>query len=129
MQQAIRFAWLLAGTISLITGIVGIVVPLLPTTPFVLLAAWCYSRGCARCERWMLDHPRLGPMVRDWRSHRAVPLRAKQLATVMMTFGSWMAWQSMPRYPWLPAVLCACVAAWLWSLPTRGHSEGNRGSV
>ena len=58
-------------------------------------------------------------MVRDWRASRAVPLRAKQLATLMMTLGSAWAWWAMPPgIRWLPALLCAGVAAWLWSLPT-----------
>ena len=114
-----RVLWLLAGACSLLTGIVGIFLPLLPTTPFVLLAAFCFSRGSQRCETWLLQHPRFGPMVRDWRAHRAVPLRAKQLATLMMTLGSAWAWWAMPPgIRWLPAALCAGVAAWMWSLPT-----------
>jgi uncharacterized membrane protein YbaN (DUF454 family) len=114
-----RVLWLLAGGLALLTGIVGIFLPLLPTTPFVLLAAFCFSRGSQRCETWLLQHPRFGPMVRDWRSNRAIPLRAKQLATTMMTLGSAWAWWAMPPgIRWLPALLCACVAAWMWSLPT-----------
>jgi uncharacterized protein len=114
-----RVLWLTAGWLALFTGIVGIFLPLLPTTPFVLLAAFCFSRGSERWEAWMLSHPRFGPMVRDWREYRAVPLRAKQLATVMMTVGSAWAAFTMPRLPWLPAVCCAAVATWLWRLPTR----------
>jgi len=115
-----RVLWLLAGLASLVLGIIGIFVPLLPTTPFVLLAAFCFSRGSTRCERWLLEHRVFGPMVRDWRATRAVPLRAKQLATVMMAFGSVMAAFKMPlQWAWLPAACCACVAWWLWSLPTR----------
>ncbi|MFM2056591.1 MAG: hypothetical protein RLY71_976 [Pseudomonadota bacterium] len=111
--------WLLAGWISLALGVIGIFLPLLPTTPFVLLAAACFSRGSERCERWLLDHPRFGPLVRDWRTNRAVPLRAKQLAVLMMSFGSASAWLAMPHFKWLPALCCACVAVWLWRLPTR----------
>lgn len=115
-----RALWLAAGGLALAIGIVGIFVPLLPTTPFVLLAAWCFSRGSARCERWLLEHPRFGPMVRDWRMHRAIPLRAKQLATVMMSLGSLWAWWLLPQaWGWLPAACCAIVAVWLWRLPTR----------
>jgi uncharacterized protein len=114
-----RWLWLLAGALSLLLGVIGIVVPLLPTTPFVLLAAACFSRGSERWERWLLAHRHFGPMVRDWREHRAVPLRAKQLATVMMTFGSaWAAWR-LPMLTWLPALCCSVVALWLWRLPTR----------
>jgi len=115
-----RVIWLLAGALALLTGIVGIFLPLLPTTPFVLLAAFCFSRGSTRCERWLLEHPRFGPMVRDWRAQRAVPLRAKQLATVMMTIGSvWAAYTVPASWAWVPAACCLPIAAWLWSLPTR----------
>jgi uncharacterized membrane protein YbaN (DUF454 family) len=115
-----RLLWALAGALALATGIVGIFLPLLPTTPFVLLAAFCFTRGSTRCERWLLQHPRFGPLVRDWREHRAVPLRAKQLATVMMALGSaWAAWVMPLRWAWLPAACCTAVALWLWRLPTR----------
>ena len=114
-----RGLWLLGGALSLLTGIVGIFLPLLPTTPFVLLAAFCFSRGSQRCETWLLQHPRFGPMVRGWRANRAVPLRAKQLATVMMVVGSAWAWWSLPSSVcWLPTLLCAATALWLWRLPT-----------
>jgi uncharacterized membrane protein YbaN (DUF454 family) len=115
-----RALWLAAGVASLAVGLAGVFVPLLPTTPFVLLAAWCFSRGCRRCEAWLLAHPRLGPIVRDWREQRAVPLRAKQLATVMMAIGSVLAWPQMPAgWGWAPAAACVLVAIWLWRLPTR----------
>ena len=66
-----RALWLSAGLVALLLGVVGIFLPLLPTTPFVLLAAACFSRGSTRCERWLLSHRTFGPMVRDWRRHRA----------------------------------------------------------
>lgn len=115
----LRALWLLAGLVSLGTGIVGIFVPLLPTTPFVLLAAFCFSRGSTRCERWLLTHPRFGPMVRHWRANHAIPLRAKQLAWAMMAFGSaWAAWVLPLRWAWVPALCCAGVALWMWRLPS-----------
>jgi uncharacterized membrane protein YbaN (DUF454 family) len=64
-------------------------------------------------------------MVREWRERRAVPLRAKQLATVMMALGSAWGWWAMPTsIGWLPALLCSGVAAWLWSLPTAAPRAG-----
>jgi uncharacterized membrane protein YbaN (DUF454 family) len=114
-----RPLWLLAGGLSLLVGVIGIVVPLLPTTPLVLLAAYCFARGSKRCEAWLLAHPRFGPMVIDWRANRAVPLRAKQFATVMMaisSLGSW--WVIHSPWRWLPGACCLAVALWLWSLPT-----------
>jgi uncharacterized protein len=115
-----RVLWLLAGGSSLLLGFVGIFLPLLPTTPFVLLAAFCFSRGSQRCEAWLLNHPRLGPLIRDWRATRAIPLRAKQIAIAMMALGSLWAAYALPRpWGWLPGVCCAAVAAWMLSLPTR----------
>jgi hypothetical protein len=115
-----RPVWLLAGAGALLLGLIGIFLPLLPTTPFVLLAAFCFARGSARWEHWLLTHRQLGPIVRDWRQHRAVPLRAKQLATVMMTASSlWAAWTLASLWRYVPAVSCALVAWWLWRLPTR----------
>jgi uncharacterized membrane protein YbaN (DUF454 family) len=113
-----RALWTGAGALCLALGVLGIFLPLLPTTPFVLLAAFCLSRGSARVERWLLAHPRFGPMVIDWRTRRAVPRRAKQLAVVMMALGStWSWWVMPPPWRWLPAAGCAAVALWLWRLP------------
>jgi len=115
-----RWIWLTLGSISLGIGAIGILLPLLPSTPFVLLAAYCFSHGSERYEQWMLTHPRLGPMVREWRDHRAVPLRAKQFAWAMMTISSFAAWWVLPaNVRWIPGASCALVAIWLWSLPTR----------
>ena len=115
-----RVLWLVAGSLALLFGIIGIFLPLLPTTPFVLLAAFCFSRGSERWERWLVQHPRFGPMVQNWREHRAVPLRAKQLATGTMALSSaWSWWVLPPATCWLPAACCTVVAAWLWSLPDR----------
>ncbi|MCD2341801.1 YbaN family protein [Ideonella azotifigens] len=117
----LRPLWLLAGGLSLLLGVIGIFLPLLPTTPFVLLAAWCFSKGSERWEHWLVTHRHLGPIVRDWRATRAVPLRAKQLATVMMSASSLWAWWTIPSpiWRWTPGITCALVALWLWHLPTR----------
>ncbi|MBL8524910.1 MAG: YbaN family protein [Betaproteobacteria bacterium] len=120
LTQSRRALWLVAGALALLTGIVGIFLPLLPTTPFVLLAAFCFSRGSERWEQWLVTHPRFGPMVRDWRTNRAVPLRAKQLATATMLVSCAWAWWAMPAHlGWIPAACCSVVAIWLWHLPTR----------
>ena len=115
-----RVLWGTAGALALAAGIVGIFLPVLPTTPFVLLAAFCFSRSSARAEAWMLNHPRFGPMVRNWRQHRAVPLRAKQFAWVMMALSSVWAWWAMPPLlGWLPGLICLAVGVWMYRLPSR----------
>ena len=79
-----RIFYLSAGWLALALGILGLFLPLLPTTPFVLLAAFCFSKGSPAAHRWLTEHPRLGPILRHWREHRAIPRRAKILATVLM---------------------------------------------
>ena len=114
-----RVFWFAAGVTALILGLIGIFLPLLPTAPFVLVAAACFARSSKRCERWILEHRVFGPMVRDWRANRAVPLRAKQLATIMMAISSiGAAIVVPPPIGLIPGVSCALVALWLWRLPT-----------
>jgi uncharacterized membrane protein YbaN (DUF454 family) len=117
---ALRYLWITGGVLSLVLGAIGVVLPLLPTVPFVILAAFCFSRGSKRWEQWLLDHPRLGPYVHDWREHHAVPLRAKQLAIFMMGCSCAGTWYFAPaKIAWIPTVVCAAAAAWLLRLPTR----------
>jgi uncharacterized membrane protein YbaN (DUF454 family) len=123
-----RTTFLLLGHASIAVGFVGIFVPLLPTTPFVLLAAMCYSRGSERFHTWLHEHPRFGPMIHSWREHRAIGLRSKIAATVMVTAS--ITW-SVIRLdaPWnvVALLIGAAVLTFLLSRPTAGtHLEGGR---
>jgi len=84
MRQAVRAAWVVAGCVSLLLGIIGIFVPLLPTTPFLLLASACFLRGSKRLHQWLLSHGRLGKYIRDFEAGRGIPARAKVVAIAMM---------------------------------------------
>lgn len=88
-----RLAWRAAGVVALLLGIAGIALPLLPTTPFLLLSAFCFSRGSQRLHDWLVGHPRLGPPIRAWRDHGAISRRAKGWAVVAMVaaFGAALA--------------------------------------
>lgn len=87
-SRLVRVVCAVVGTIALAIGIVGIVLPLLPTTPFLLLAAACYARASTRLYGWLLGQPALGPIVADWRRSRSLPpgVRTRALAAVALTF-------------------------------------------
>lgn len=88
-----RALWMLAGWISLILGLIGVVLPLLPTTPFILLAAFCFQKGSDRLHRWLTEHPRFGPLIDDWRTRGAIPRKAKRnamIALVAVLLISWL---------------------------------------
>ena len=83
--------WWFAALAYLFAGLalLGVFLPGLPTTPFVLLAAWAASRGSQRLHDWLYEHPRLGPPLRDWRDERAITLRARMLALGLLAL-SWV---------------------------------------
>lgn len=78
----------LAGLFILLAA-AGAALPLLPTTPFLLLAAWAAARGSPRLYRWLHEHPRYGPLLRDWQQHRALRPRVKRTALLLIA-ASWL---------------------------------------
>ena len=84
MDRARRLAWFLLGWLAVALGGIGIVVPGLPTTGFFVLAAACFARSSPRFERWVLDLPHVGPLVRNYRAGLGMPRRAKVTAVTMM---------------------------------------------
>lgn len=123
-----RTTFLILGHASMAVGFVGIFVPLLPTTPFVLLAAVCYSRGSERFHTWLHRHPRFGPLIHSWREHRAIGLRSKIVATVMVAASiTWSAIRLGAPWNVLALVTGAAVITFLLSRPTAGaHTQGGR---
>jgi uncharacterized membrane protein YbaN (DUF454 family) len=79
-----RPIWLGFGLLSIAAGIAGIVLPLVPTTPFALLAAFCFARSSPRLERWLLTHRTFGPMIANWRRYGSIDRRAKRIALLLM---------------------------------------------
>lgn len=114
-----RWAWWLLAWGSLALGAIGIVVPGLPTVPFVLLSAYAAARGSERLHARLLSHPRFGPVIREWQAHGAVSRRAKWLATGMMSLAALLMFATAPRW-WMGGTgtaIMAVVAAWLWTRP------------
>lgn len=87
--RPVRAIFVVLGTVFLGLGAVGVVLPVLPTTPFVLLAAACYLRASERLHRWLVNSRTFGPTVVAWQEHGAIPPRAKAIAIsmVILTFG------------------------------------------
>ena len=79
-----KIFYLLLGHLFLVLGIAGAFLPLLPTTPFLLLAAWLYSKSSDRLHNWLLNHKYLGPSLRDWHNSGVIGIKAKIIATVMI---------------------------------------------
>jgi hypothetical protein len=84
LSRASRAAWLAGGLTALALGVAGAALPLLPTTPFLLLAAFCFARSSQRLHDWLLGHRQFGPLIRAWQRERAIPRRAKRAAYVSM---------------------------------------------
>jgi len=84
MSKFVRVILIVIGTISLGLGIIGIVLPVLPTTPFLLLAAACYFRSSERLYQWIINHKRFGPYIRNYREKREIPFKTKVVALVML---------------------------------------------
>ncbi len=111
--------WRTVACITLLLGVIGVVVPGLPTVPFLLLSVWSAGKGWPRLELWLLAHPSFGPPLKRWREQGAVPRKAKYLAIMMMSLSVLVLLLSAAPL-WLklvlPAFLCA-VAIWLWRRP------------
>jgi uncharacterized membrane protein YbaN (DUF454 family) len=118
-----RFAviafWRTVALVCCVLGIVGAFVPVLPTTPFLLVAVWAASKGWPQLEAWLIGHPRYGPPIRRWRDHRAVPRSAKWLASAtMLASAVSVALSQVPLAVRIGIpVFLAGIALWLWRRP------------
>ena len=79
-----RRVFTLLGFVCVALGVIGIFLPVMPTTPFLLLAAWLFFRSDPKAYEWLLRHPHLGPYVRSFREEKAIPLRVKVISVTLM---------------------------------------------
>ena len=114
-----RAAWFVLGISALGLGALGIVVPLLPTTPFILLAAFAFSRSSDRWHAWLIHHRTFGPLIADWRAHGAINRRTKVASSLAMT--AVLGISLALAVPWpvfaVQLLVLAGVATFIWSRP------------
>ena len=121
-SRVVRALLIAAGTLCVALGVIGIFLPVLPTTPFLLLAAACYARASERFYLWLVRNRTFGPTIREWRRHRSIPYRTKVVAIALMTATIAVSIALLARYPLAQAALAAigvAVGAWLYRIPSR----------
>lgn len=116
MNRVFRPLWLAGGLITAGLGLIGAVLPLLPTVPFFLLAAFCFARSRPEWEQKLLDNARFGPPLRQWRERRAISRRAKLAALTAMAASVALS-AAFIGWPWVlaPAIACSITGAWIWT--------------
>ena len=99
-----RHVWTALGLINVALGIIGAFLPVMPTTIFLIIAAWCFAKGSPRLHNWLMSHPRFGPTLRNWQDHGAIPRRAKILAVGMIAT-SFAITVYLGVHPWILAIV------------------------
>jgi uncharacterized membrane protein YbaN (DUF454 family) len=118
----VRGLLIAAGAVCVVLGVIGIFLPLLPTTPLMLLAAACFARSSRRFHDWLLANRTFGPLIREWEKHRSIPRRTKLTAIVLMSLTLAVSIVFFVRPPWLQALLAVfgvLLAIWLYRIPSR----------
>lgn len=128
-SATVRWLLLVAGIVATALGVVGAFLPVLPTTPFLLLAAACFARASPKLDRRLTESKTFGPMIVEWRTHRAIPWRTKLVAIALMSamIAVSATWFVEPW--WAKALLVAvgvATGAWLWSIPSRDRPVRER---
>lgn len=115
-----RLIWLFAGSLAALLGIVGVITPILPTVPFLILAAFCFSKSSQRLHNWLITHPQFGPPILAWRERGAINLRAKWFSTGSMLV-VWVISAMLALPIWLLALQAAALSAtalFIWTRPS-----------
>ena len=119
MSWALRHLWTAGGLLCFAIGAVGVLLPLLPTVPFMLLAAFCFARGSQTFHRWLVDHPRFGPPIRDWQAHGAIsrPAKRASVAAIALAFAAAVVMGAPAGARVVQVVVLACVLAFILTRP------------
>ncbi|NIZ60628.1 DUF454 domain-containing protein [Sedimentitalea sp. CY04] len=115
-----RFLYAGLGLLFVALAVVGVVLPLLPTVPFLLLAAFFFANSSERLHNWILSHPLFGPMILDWNEHRAIRTSAKKAATVSIAavFLLSLVLGAPEHVLIIQSVVLSCVLIFIWTRPS-----------
>ncbi len=83
--RPVRYGLIAFGWLNVALGVIGLFLPVMPTTIFLLIALWAFSKSSTRYHSWLFNHPTLGVTIRDWHAHRMIPVKAKILAILVMS--------------------------------------------
>ena len=125
-QSTKKLILVIVGFLSLGLGIAGIFLPLLPTTPFVLLAAFCFSRSSERLHRWLLKNPHLGPIITDWEKNGVIRRKVKVISTltILAIISIPLFGMSFPLYlKGMVVLIIAGVLIFIWTRPSRPKQD------
>jgi uncharacterized membrane protein YbaN (DUF454 family) len=106
-----RLVFLCFGWLFVALGVIGAFLPILPTTPFLLLAVACFTRSSPRLEAWLMNHPTFGPPLRNWRQRGAISKRAKMSAIALMSVSYAIFWFGTSPPLWRAALVAAVMIA------------------
>lgn len=101
MKNTARYLLIFIGITSVALGAIGVFLPLLPTTPFILLALWCFARSSERFHNWLMQHPNFGPLITQWHSDEGIPPSSRNRIILLM---------------WLSLIISMLIIAKLWAV-------------
>lgn len=123
-----RVILIITGWVAVVLATLGVILPLLPTTPFLLLAVWCFARSSSRFHRWLLYRSWFGGYIRYWQRHRAMPPGAKPKAVlvILATFALslWLVKLTWVRV--LLLIILACLLIFMWRIPVVNPNQQKR---
>jgi uncharacterized membrane protein YbaN (DUF454 family) len=110
------------GWLFFCVGFVGAFLPVLPTTPLMLLALWCFSRSSKRFHDWLYTHKLFGPPLQQWQEHRVIPLTAKVVAVVFMSGSLVYLYIFLDSPVWIKVLMSSTMAVGFWFILTKPSS-------